>query len=178
MKKLLFILTLLFLFTLNIGAASTEDSTSFNIATDIAGLTQVIISDGAYNPTDKASFEYISPMGADSDNPVIFINDGFNTSHPLAVYAMTNVPGSYTIKTTAKPLKNAGGHVIPYSVKVGNGSPVVVSANTNITFSTFNQSSGLYFVKQTFDLSVTSDALSSAEAGSYTSAWTVELIKN
>lgn len=163
-------------------SAATVDSTTLNLGTKVDSVTSIIVGYSMFeNPTDTVDFEGIvaSGLAGTSENPLMLTTVG---PEMIAIFTMTNVPGSYSVSTTAMPLKNADGYILPYSVKIGNASAVEVStlAGANLTLiDTYTASGGMFFERSAdIYLSVADDDFKAAQAGAYTSVWTINLIKN
>ena len=183
MKRISLILIILILIVFGV-SAGVEDTASLHLSTSVIGVSSVIVGEEQALPESKSEFEGIPLMGTEL-SPIVF-SEGLNLNQYFAVYAMTNVDGTYSVETTAKPLRNgvngASGYILPYSVTIGSGNPVVVNtaAGEELTLiSSFVQSNGLSFAKSgEVALSIASDDFAAAESGSYVSVWTINLIKN
>lgn len=175
MKKISLLLAILLMVSFGVSGAAAD--TSFEIVTSVSDVSQVRVGDANKNPSSVSTFESIGEI----EQITISNVDGIGLTHPLGVYAMTNVSGTYTVSTTATPLRiGEEGFILKYTVTVDSTDYVVDSAaGTSITFiSSFSQSSGLSFAKQNFDVTVAATDLEAAESGDYSSTWTIELIKD
>lgn len=179
MKKFSLLIAILLIVSFGLSAA-VADSAQFTINTAVTGISDVRVGNQGKDFQSKSDFVGINEVPSITIGP---LNEetGAGMEHPLAVYAMTNVNGTYSVTTTAKPLRiGVDGFILKYTVTVGGTDYEVDSAaGTAITFiSNFSQSNGLSFAKQDFTVSVTEDDFEAAEAGTYSATWTIELATN
>jgi hypothetical protein len=186
MKRISLILIILILIVFGVSAA-VADTAPLHLSTSVDPITQVIV--GGHNvalPDSLSSFTGIDEIGT-SGNPFVFKYDGesWEGEHYFSAFVMTNDPGSYSVTTTAEPLKTSGQNVyaMPYYVTIGTGSATKVEGSsvalTLINSFTVTEAAGMAFAKsETITLSVEADDYQAAGAGNYSSIWTINLIKN
>lgn len=184
MKKISLILVVLLLVSFGL-SADPADSTSLHMGTSVVGQTSVVVGDYDVSvPEDLQGFKSIDPV-ATSDNPFQFGYDdnSFDGKRSFKIFTMTNVAGSYLVTTTAMPLSNGGAnpYYLPYSVQIGTDNPVTVDSVTgeSLTLMSFSASGGMnYNGSAEIKLNIEETDYQEAAQGSYTSVWTIELIKN
>ncbi len=184
MKKISLVLVIFLMITF--GLSADNPSAELHMSTNVSPMSEIVIADYESDGVDSLlAFRGLAPSGTE-DNPFTFGPDGngFDGSSTFAVYMMTNVPGTYSVTTTANPLKTtSGSYSMPYSVTVGSGNPQQIgSEGVQLTFLSgivVGSGDGLSFEQSAeVTLTVTEADYLAAGAGSYTSVWTVELIKN
>ncbi len=187
MKKFGLILIIFLIITFGLSAA-VADSSELHMSTSVAGVSHVVVSE--YNSSTPSTWDAFTtvqqnPTGT-SDNPFLLGVQGesYNETADFSIYVATNVPGSYSVTTTAEALTTGpGGYVLPYSVQIGGANPVVVNDTdgeglTLMSF-TVNESDGLKIEQSSkVILTVAQSDYFNAGSGEYSSTWTIELIKN
>ncbi len=187
MKRISLVLIVLMLIVFGL-SADPADTASLHMSTSVLPISKVMVGDSnKILPTEKSSFEAVGPI-ATEDDPFIFgLNaDGvYYDKNYFAAFVMTNVPGNYSVKTKAQPLKTSGTtpYVLPYYVQIGSGAAAKVGGSgldlTLISSFTVLEAGGLSFAKSdTVTIDVKYNDWESAGSGDYSSIWTIELIKN
>ncbi|MCB5231241.1 MAG: hypothetical protein WDA17_00055 [Sphaerochaetaceae bacterium] len=181
MKKISLLLIVFLVIGFSLSAETTVVSTSFKMGTEVEEITSVIVGffDSA-KPTSVSHFEAVTEAGTTSTP--LFFNPEDPLYHGIAIFTMTNVPGSYSVSTTAMPLVNGNGYILPYSVKIGNANPVKINASSGqglTLMGNYTASGGLFFERSDdIELSIADADYEVAQVGEYTSTWTINLIKN
>ena len=186
MKRIYLILIVLILAVFGVSAA-VADTASLYMSTSVDPIAQVLVGDSnKILPTEKSSFEAVGPI-ATEDDPFIFGygEQSFNGTNYFAAFVMANDPGTYSVSTTAQPLKTSGAtpYVLPYYVKIGSEAATKVEGSglalTLISNFSVTEAGGLMFAKSdTVTIEVKEDDYEKAGAGDYSSTWTINLIKN
>lgn len=185
MKKISLILVIILMVTFGVYAddpPALGDTASLHLSTIVEGFADVLVGDYTETlPESLSDFRSLSAVGTATDPLVFSTGSGGNMEQHFAIYVAANEPGDYEVKTTAKPLKNSGGYIMPYTVQVGTGNKLAVNSENGTELTLINEFtvSGLT-LKRSLDvnLEILSSVFDSAEAGAYSSVWTIELIKN
>lgn len=187
MKRIYLILIVLILAVFGVSAA-VADTASLYMSTSVDPIAQVLVGDSnKILPTEKSSFEAVGPI-ATEENPFTFgwaAGQAFNGTNYFAAFVMANDPGTYSVSTTAQPLKTPGAtpYVLPYYVKIGSEAATKVEGSglalTLISNFSVTAAEGLKFAKSdAVTIEVKENDYEKAGAGDYSSTWTINLIKN
>ena len=182
MKKFGLILIIFLMITFGLSATPAASSDLY-MSTEVVGFSEIRVADGTLAlPDSKSGFESLVIMGSE-ESPIVFYSQGVggaDGSYPLGIFVMSNTPGTYSVTSTAMPLKNSGGYIMPYSVKIGDEASITVNDNAGSPLTIideFKVEDGLTFGKSdVINVSILAVDFEAGQAGTYSSVWTINLI--
>jgi len=184
MKKLSLLLAILLIVSFSV-SADPDATTDLHIGTVVATDFGVVIHEksGAIGLEDWP----LTAVGT-VENPLWlrYDNDGASQDdyRDLRVTIRTNTGNGYKVTATAAPLSASGiSTKIGYSVKVGSDPEVSVLKTDNtksidLIPQTAKSGNGLQFITNDFKVTLNGSDFDVAEAATYATVWTVDLIVN
>jgi hypothetical protein len=166
-------------------SANNPPQTTFTIGTFIGELAGLIVHDVTQSdPSSIDDWASLNPIGTSGD-PVWLGTDSEGGNQPsyrnVALSVMINTAGNYTVESTMGPMTSPNGGKIGYTVALnGVQNPIEIeSGDPSGTFTMLSISdvTGLTFTTQKFTVTMDADDSESAIAGTYSSTWTINLIK-